>query len=73
MEPINAAAAPGHVFRSTDGGATWTDISGALPDEPFNSLAVSPNPNENKEVYVGSDSGVYVNSQRGGQATHGCA
>lgn len=52
----------GHVFRSTDGGATWSDISGALPDEPFNSVAVNPNAGENKEAYVASDSGVYVNT-----------
>lgn len=60
----NAAtpASPGHVFRSTDGGVTWTDISGALPDEPFNSVAVSPNDKENAEVYVASDTGVYVNT-----------
>ena len=25
---------PGHVFRTLDGGGTWTDMSGALPDEP---------------------------------------
>ena len=53
---------PGHVFRSTDGGATWTDISGALPDEPFNTVAVNPNTGENGEVYVASDTGVYVNT-----------
>jgi len=58
------AATPnaGHVFRSNDGGATWTDISGALPDEPFTTVAVNPNTNENDEVYVASDSGVYVNT-----------
>lgn len=53
---------PGHVFRSNNGGATWTDISGALPDEPFNTVAVNPNANENDEVYVASDSGVYLNT-----------
>lgn len=53
---------PGHVFRSNDGGMTWTDISGALPDEPFNTIAVNPNPGENDEVYVASDTGVYVNT-----------
>ena len=53
---------PGHVFRSVDGGITWTDISGALPDEPFNTIAVNPNPGENGEVYVASDTGVYVNT-----------
>ena len=53
---------PGHVFRSNDGGQTWTDVSGALPDEPFNTVAVNPNSGEHDEVYVGSDSGVYVNT-----------
>ncbi|HEX9940749.1 MAG TPA: hypothetical protein VGG03_01935 [Thermoanaerobaculia bacterium] len=53
---------PGHVFRSLDGGATWTDVSGALPDEPFNTAAVNPNPAETNEIYVASDSGVYVNT-----------
>ena len=51
----------GHVFRSNDGGVTWTDISGALPDEPFNSVAVNPNGGETGEIYAASDSGVFVN------------
>lgn len=59
---ISTPNTPGHVFRSSDGGATWTDISGELPDEPFNTIAVNPNAGENKEVYVASDSGVYVNT-----------
>lgn len=59
---VSTPAAPGHVFRSTDGGATWTNVSGVLPDEPFNAVAVSPNSGENAEVYVGSDTGVYVNT-----------
>jgi hypothetical protein len=53
---------PGHVFRSLDGGATWTNVSGALPDEPFNTAAVNPNPAETNEIYIASDSGVYVNT-----------
>ncbi|MDT5409319.1 MAG: hypothetical protein QOG14_1539, partial [Mycobacterium sp.] len=27
---------PGHVFKTSDGGASWTDISGNLPDNPVN-------------------------------------
>ena len=51
---------PGHVFRTLDGGATWTDVSGALPDEPVFTVAVDPNrPND---VYVGTEYGVYVNN-----------
>ncbi len=57
-----APAMPGHVFRSLDGGATWTDVSGVLPDEPFNTVAVNPNPGEMNEIYIASDSGVYVNA-----------
>jgi hypothetical protein len=33
---------PGHVFRTLDGGTTWTDISGALPDEPVFTATVDP-------------------------------
>ena len=54
-------AIPGHVFRSLDGGVTWTDVSGALPDEPFNTVAVNPNAGKSKQVFAGSDNGVYVN------------
>lgn len=51
---------PGHVFRTLDGGATWTDISGALPDEPVFSIAVDPN--HPTDVYIGTEFGVYVNN-----------
>lgn len=33
-------AGTGHVFESTNGGATWTDISGNLPDLPGDDLVV---------------------------------
>lgn len=49
----------GHVFRTTDGGATWTDISGMLPNEPYYSVAI--NPDNVNQGFVGSDFGVYVN------------
>lgn len=48
----------GHVFRTLDGGATWVDVSGELPNEPFDSIAVEPVPPY--RVFVGSDFGVYV-------------
>lgn len=55
-----ATAAPGHLFRTLDGGATWTDITGQLPDEPFYAIAVDPaRPNE---AYAGSEFGVYLNA-----------
>jgi hypothetical protein len=33
-------AGDGHVFESTDGGTTWTDISGDLPDIPGDDLVI---------------------------------
>ncbi|HSP07937.1 MAG TPA: putative Ig domain-containing protein, partial [Acidobacteriota bacterium] len=51
---------PGHVFRTPDGGVSWEDISGALPDEPVFTVTVDPaHPND---VYIGTEYGVYVNN-----------
>jgi len=49
---------PGHVFKSTDGlsAATWTDISGDLPDVPANAIAIDP---RSRAIYVGTDIGVF--------------
>jgi photosystem II stability/assembly factor-like uncharacterized protein len=54
-----------HVFRTTDMGATWQDISGNLPDAPVNTIVVdSKFPNF---LYVGSDVGAYYSSHSGHQ------
>ena len=47
----------GHVFVSQDGGATWTDISGNLPDAPVNSSTVW-----HHHLVVGTDIGVFATS-----------
>jgi uncharacterized protein (TIGR03437 family) len=53
----------GHVFKTTDAGADWTDISGNLPNLPVNNLVLDPDlPNT---LYVATDLGVMV-SQDGG-------
>ena len=44
----------GHVFESTDGGATFTDISGNLPDAPVSSAVL-----DGSNLIVGTDTGVY--------------
>ena len=49
---------PGHVFRTLDGGQTWTDVSGNLPDAPVNSILLDPSyPNT---LYAGTDVGPFV-------------
>lgn len=45
------------VYRSTNGGATWSSITANLPIAPANSLALDPQ-NANV-VYVATDQGVY--------------
>jgi hypothetical protein len=47
-------AGVGHVFKSTDNGASWTDISGNFPDVPANSIEVLPSGG----LVVGTDLGV---------------
>jgi hypothetical protein len=51
---------PGHMFRTLDGGATWTDISGAFPDEPV--FTITADPARPNDVYIGTEFGVYVNN-----------
>lgn len=51
----------GHVFRTTNGGVTWTDISGTLPDLPVNVLLIDPDsatPGTARVLYAGTDIGV---------------
>jgi hypothetical protein len=49
-----------HIYRSTDGGAHWVNISGNLPNAPANSVLVDPN--DANTVYVALDTGVYSTS-----------
>src|SRR6185503_14461791 len=52
-----------HVFRTTDHGGRWTDISSDLPDAPVNSVAVDPR--NSATLYVGTDVGVFVSHDVG--------
>ena len=45
----------GHVFESTDGGDTWTDISGDLPDVASDDLVLS-----NGKLVLATDIGVFI-------------
>lgn len=56
-----------HVWRSMDGGASWSPIdgsgAGALPDVPVHSLVVDPS--NNARLYIGTDVGVFVSTDGG--------
>lgn len=59
-----------HVYRSSDFGAHWMDISANLPNAPANSLAIDPN--DANTVYVAMDTGVYVTQGVSACATQNC-
>jgi hypothetical protein len=52
------------VFKSTDFGATWTDITGDLPRAGSPTLSILKDPISN-DLYVGTDHGVWVSSNGG--------
>jgi hypothetical protein len=56
-----------HVWRSTDGGGTWTPIDGTgvarIPDVPVHSLVVDPG--NSARLFVGTDVGVFSSDDTG--------
>ncbi|MEA2217793.1 MAG: hypothetical protein QOJ35_419 [Solirubrobacteraceae bacterium] len=54
---------PGHVFKTTDGGSTWTDASANLPDSPVNSIVLDPS--YANTLYAGTDVGPFVSYDGG--------
>jgi len=50
----------GHVFETTNGGTSWTDVSGDLIDAPMNDIL-----SENGRLVVASDVGVFTSSDNG--------
>ena len=60
------AATPGrsgHVFATTNGGQSWTNVSGNLPDSPVNSLELDPS--DPNTLFAGTDVGSYVTHDHG--------
>jgi photosystem II stability/assembly factor-like uncharacterized protein len=51
----------GHVFRTTDGGACWHDVSGDLVDAPANDVAIV-----GTHLVVADDVGVFASGLAGG-------
>lgn len=54
----------GHVFETTNGGASWTDISGNLPDIPSDALVLS-----GSKLALATDAGVFTAAEGQGAAT----
>ena len=58
---FNASISDSHVYKSSDGGSTWTGIDGSgasgLPDVPVHTIVV--NPSDNRMLFVGTDLGLY--------------
>ncbi len=49
-----------HVWKTTNGGASWTDFSGNLPDAPVNAVVVDPSKTGFPgRVYAATDIGVF--------------
>jgi len=53
----------GHVFRSKNRGATWSNRSGNMPDIPVNAIVVDPQ--STSRVFAASDHGVYQTKNSG--------
>jgi hypothetical protein len=60
----------GHLYRSVNFGATWTNVSANLPNVPASAVLVDPN--DANTVYVALDSGVYATQAISTCATANC-
>ncbi len=58
------------LYRSTNGGQSWTAIASNLPPAPANSVVVDPS--DANTVYVGTDTGVYLTHQITSCSTGSC-
>ena len=58
-----ASYVSGHVYKTTNNGASWTDISGNLPNLKVNDIAIDPDvPNT---LYIATEQGVYSTADGG--------
>ena len=67
ISTFNNSTGEGHLFRSTDGGASWARWDGSgdsgLPDLPAHSIAIDPANSQN--LYVGTDAGIFASLDGG--------
>lgn len=55
-----------HVFKTTDGGQNWSDISGNLPDIPVNDIILD---HDNDLIFVATDLNVWFSNNDGASWT----
>jgi hypothetical protein len=60
LQDKSAVVGEGHLFKSTDAGQTFTDISGNLPDVPADWVT-----QRGRQLIVGTDVGVYATDTKG--------
>ncbi|HKH47335.1 MAG TPA: hypothetical protein VKM72_21985 [Thermoanaerobaculia bacterium] len=60
---FNSGTNVGHVFKTTNGGATWSRIDLTLPDMPVHSVVAHPT--QPATLYIGTDLGVFVTTDGG--------
>ncbi|MFP4368019.1 MAG: T9SS type A sorting domain-containing protein [Candidatus Kapaibacterium sp.] len=53
-----------HVFKTTDAGSSWVNISSNLPDVPCNDIVIHPD--DPHTLFVATDIGVYASYDDGG-------
>lgn len=71
VDPSNPAQAyvtfsgfsAGNVWRTSDSGVTWTDLSAGLPAAPVYCLLISPA--DSKSIYLGTEVGVFATTDGG--------
>ncbi len=49
----------GHVWKTTNAGASWTDFTANLPDSPVNAVVIDAGASQ---IFVGTDVGVFASS-----------
>lgn len=66
LDPNAAKIGTGVVFKSTDAGETFTDISGDLPRVQTNTVLLHKDAAGNRQLIVGTDLGAFISSDTSG-------